>query len=114
MNVDDKIMAALTPFGDPVYRAVYQGEEKRYYTFSYDTIPANYADDEPQCERCLVQVHLFAPLDGGNLLSRIAQTKRALANEGFLYPQTQDDSDESGRHIVFETEIAQGVDDGDV
>ena len=114
MSVDDKIMAALTPFGDPVYRAVYQGEEKRYYTFNYVTMPANFADDEPQHERYLVQVHFFAPLDGGNLLSRIAKTKRALVDEGFLYPQTGDESDEDGRHIVFETEIAQGTEDGEV
>ena len=112
MTVDAKIMAALSPFGDPVERSVYHGDAKRYYTFNYTTLAADFGDDEPQHERYLIQVHLFAPLNE-NILQQVRKTKKALYAAGFVYPDTRDSSDDDSRHIVFESETAEAVDYGE-
>ena len=114
MTVDARIKAALDVFKDPVENAVYQGKAERYYTFNYATLGTDHADDAPQHERYLVQVHFFAPLNF-NHTKRVRDTKRALFDAGFTFPDTTSASDEDGRHIVFECEIAEGVDmDGKV
>lgn len=114
MTVDKRIRDALTPFGDEVYNGVSYATGGRYYVFSYVTIPADFGDDGPEHERYLVQVHFFAPL-GENITARKKATCRALRAAGLTWPETQDASDSEKRHIVFECEIAEGVDgDGDV
>lgn len=109
MSVDAQIKHALSEFGDPVENAVYIGEAERYYVFDYSTIGTDFADDEPGHERYLVHVHLFAPLEE-NVTRRVKQTKKALLNAGFTWPETVNASDDEGRHIVFECETAEGVD----
>lgn len=109
MSVDAKIKAALMGFGDPVENAVYHGSAARYYVFNYRTSGIDYADDNPSAELYLVQVHLFAPLDE-NITHRRKQTKKALCDAGFTWSDTHDASDEESRHIVFECQIAEGVD----
>ena len=108
MSVDAKIKAILGPFGDPVERSVYQGKAKRYYTFSYTTLGISYADDAPQYERYLIQIHFFAPLNE-NVLKRIKETKQALFKACFSFPETTDTSDEDVRHIVFECETTEDL-----
>lgn len=108
MTVDEKIRTALIGFGDPVENSVYQGTAKQYYTFNYSTLGIDFGDDAPQHERYLVQVHFFAPLKV-NVTSRVRQTKKALADAGFTWPETVNNTDDDGRHIVFECEIAEGV-----
>jgi len=109
MSVDAKLKKALAVFGDPVANAVYYGEAKRYYVFNYSTMGAGYADDEPTCERYMIQVHLFAPLSE-NITKRVKETKKALNAAGFTWPSTENASDEDSRHIVFECEAAEGMD----
>lgn len=104
MSVAEKIMKALSTFGDPVENMVYQGTAPRYYTFNISTSGMFFANNAPQFERNLIQVHLFAPLKG-NVSSRIRETKHVLRKAGFTWPETVDCSDENGRHIVFECEI---------
>lgn len=110
-SVDEKLRNALLSFGDPVENAVYLGKEKRYYVFNYSTLGADFGDDSPGHERYLVQVHLFAPL-WENVTKRVRDTKRVLYKAGFTWPDTENVSDETGRHIVFECETAEGVEDG--
>lgn len=112
MSIDSTLKAALSQFGDPVERSVYHGKAKRYYTFNYTTLGECYSDDAPQYERYLIQVHFFAPLNE-NILVRIRQTKQALFKADFTYPETSDNSDDEGRHIVFECETSEGVDYGE-
>lgn len=95
-----------------VAHSVYQGKEKTYIVFNYNTAPAGFADDAPEYDRYLIQVHLFTPLTG-NISSLIRRTKTALTAAGFEYPATFDASDENGRHIVFETENIDSVADED-
>lgn len=109
MSVDEKIRTALLVFGDSVENAVYHGTAKQYYSFNYDTIATDFGDDAPQHERYLVQVHFFAPLNA-KITNRIKQTKRALYAAGLTWPDTVNDSDDSGRHIIFECETAEGAD----
>lgn len=109
MSVDSKIKSALSTFGDPVENTEYKGEAARYYVFNYSSTGADFADDEPGHEKYFVQVHLFAPLCE-NLTKRIKQTKRALFDAGFTWPEMVNASDGDWRHLVFECEIAEGVD----
>lgn len=80
-----------------------------YYVFNYSTFGAGYADDDPTGNVYIVQVHLFAPI-AANLTSRIKQTKQVLHESGFTCPEITNASDETGRHIVFECQYAEGLD----
>lgn len=105
-------MAALAPFGDPVEKsllyAAAQDLPRQYYTFSCSSSGADFGDDAPGCERWMVSVHLFAPLNG-NLSRRVKQTKQALFRAGFTWPHSTDASDQEGQHIVFDCEIEEEV-----
>lgn len=112
VSVEAQIVAALSPFGDPVEKSLlYAAANKRprrYYTFVCQSIGDAYGDDEPGCERWLVQVHLFAPL-GENCIRRAGATKRALFAAGFTWPRMVDATDHDGQHYVFECEMAAGI-----
>ncbi len=112
MNVEEKIVAALAPFGDPVEKSLLYAAANdlppQYYTFSCSSSGADFGDDEPGCERWLVNVHFFAPLRG-NISRRVKQTKKALFQAGFTWPSTVDAGDQEGQHIVFVCEIAEEV-----
>lgn len=113
MTVEERLRSLLLQFGDPVENGVYHDIADRYYTFNISTQGASYADDMPQAEKYLVQVHFYAPRTY-NYVKRIRETKAALAKGGFLWPEMADASDDSGRHVVLETQYVQGVDaDGD-
>lgn len=108
MSVDAKIRTALTALKVPAENAIYQGNAKTYFVFSYTTIPDAHADDVAQAERYLISVSLFAPLSG-NITTLVKQTKNALYKAGCTWPSTTNLTDENGRHIVFECEIAEGT-----
>lgn len=112
VSVESRIVGALSPFGDPVEKSLlYAAANKRprrYYTFTCQSFGDAYGDDEPGCERWLVQVHLFAPL-AENCILRAAQTKKALFGAGFTWPSMVDATDQDGQHYVFECETAEGV-----
>jgi len=118
VSVEERIVAALAPFGDPVEKsllyAAAQDLPPRYYTFSCSSFGDDFGDDEPGCERWLVSVHFFAPLRG-NTARRVAQTKKALFRAGFTWPSATDAGDQDGQHIVFECEIMEEVElDGEI
>lgn len=112
VSVEARIVAALSPFGDLVEKSLlYAAANKRprrYFTFVCQSVGDAYGDDEPGCERWLVQVHLFAPL-GENCIRRAGATKRALFAAGFTWPRMVDATDQDGQHYVFECETAAGV-----
>lgn len=112
MSVEAKVKAALDVFGDPVeksvlYAAANQGPA-RYYTFSCRSFGAAFGDDAPGCELWLVMVHLFAPLTE-NCVQRVGQTKQALLDAGFTWPQYTDATDQDGQHHVFECKTAEPI-----
>lgn len=112
VSVEEKIVSALAPFGDPVEKsllyAAAQDLPPQYYTFSCASFGADFGDDAPGCERWLVSIHFFAPLYG-NISRRVKATKKALSQAGFTWPSTTDAGDQEGQHIVFECEIAEAV-----
>ena len=112
VSVESKIVAALAPFGDPVEKSLLYAAAKalppQYYTFSCSSAGADFGDDEPGCERWMVNVHFFAPLRG-KISRRVQQTKKALFRAGFTWPRAVDAGDQEGQHIVFECEIAEEV-----
>lgn len=120
MSVEARVKAALDGLGGPVEKSLlYAAAGKRpprYYTFSCESFGDDYGDDEPGCERCLVSVHLFAPL-GESCLEQVRKTKGALFRAGFTWPRCTDATDQDGQHYVLECETVDpiqegGVDDG--
>lgn len=115
MNIEAQVKAALDAFGDPVEKSVLDAASRerpaRYYTFSCNSLGDDFGDDVPGCERCLVSVHLFAPLNE-NCIRRVRKTKRALFAAGFTWPEVVDATDQDGQHYVFECEGIQAVEIG--
>lgn len=114
MSINERLIAALSPLGFPVVPDLYTGEEPVYLTFNYDIVGALFAEDAPQMDRYLVQVHLFAPF-GRNLVGTRRQIRRLLLQAGFTWPDVVDagaataSEQDVGQHIVFECELEEGV-----
>ena len=111
-NVDSMIVTALSgilPVWNVIKEKVDEEPAETYYAFNYSTHGTGYADDEPTGEVSMVQVHLIAPLNV-NVSGLVKQTKQALYNAGFTWPQVTDASDDKGRHKVFEFQHVEGVD----
>jgi hypothetical protein len=113
-SIDSRLVDALSVFDLDVERSVYTGQNKKYFVFNYTTIPDDFSDDAPEHERYLIQVHLFAPPFEKNINPMVKSIKIALYNAGFMFPEVLDESDSNGRHIVFETEDAEGIDYGEL
>lgn len=112
MSINERIKEALSVLEIPVVPKVFQGDDERYIVFNYNTIPVDFADDGPEHERYLIQVHLFCPL-GANSLSEMRKIKEALFEAGMTWPDVTDVSDKNGQHLVFECEIAEGTSYGE-
>lgn len=111
MNINQRVIAALSGLGVPVVCGVYLGDENTYFTFNYTTVPTDFGDDAPAHETALVQVHLFCPLDF-NSSSLRQKAKRSLFKADFSWPTVTDVGMEErvqsmgSQHIVFECEDA--------
>lgn len=108
--MNERIIAALNTT-DPVKPNVYTGEATTYYTFNYNTMGANFADDAPGHERYFIQVHFVCPVNYDSV-SRRVEIKNNLFDAGFTWPSMTDVSDSDRQHWVFECEYAEGVCDG--
>lgn len=93
---------------DPVEADTYEGKRDEYITFGYDSIPADFGDDEAGAERLLVSVHLYAPT-GRNVLAKRRAIKKALEGIGATFPFYTNASDKNGQHHIFECELAVGA-----
>lgn len=108
MTINEVLQEALSILDVPVYPKVFEGTEDSYIVFNYNTVPIDFADDAPEHERYLIQVHFFCPL-GSNSLSDAKQIREALFEAGMTWPEVSDASDQSGQHLVFECEMAEGI-----
>lgn len=104
MSANAILKAALEAI-DPVEADTYEGERDEYITFGYNSVPADFGDDEAGAERLLVSVHLYAPA-GRNVLAKRRAIKKALAGIGATFPAYTNASDKNGQHHIFECEIA--------
>lgn len=107
MSVNSEVIAALSKVA-PIEADTYEGKEEVYITFSYNSIPADFGDDEPAHEILLLSAHLFAPT-GKNILSKRKAVKKALFKLSGAWPSETNASDKDGQHLVYECEFAQGV-----
>lgn len=108
MNVALALRNALSGLSLPVYQNEYTGENPVYFVFNISTVPDDFADDNPQHERAVVQLHLFCPISQNTTELR-GQVKRALVDAEFDYPSLTDATDEDGQHVVFGTGCAYGA-----
>lgn len=108
MSVNTEIIAALKPIGYPVAADVYTEESDVYILITINTIPEDFADDEPHCERNLCMAHLYCPheLDTTDIQKQI---KLALQSAGFTYPTKLNASGKDIQHIVFEFENIEAI-----
>lgn len=109
MTIQKLIMDTLAPFGYPVVPDVYDGGEKKYFTFNISDDRGDlFADDYPSTNRVTMQVHFFLP-QSENYITEKAAIRGALLDAGFTYPViemlTEDDT--GVRHIVYECEISE-------
>lgn len=107
MSINSTLKAALNPIA-PAEADTYEGKEPVYITFNYNSLPADFGDDEPAHERFFVQVHLWAPT-GYNSLAKRRAIKKALAAAGTTWPSYTNASDKDGQNHVFECEIAEAA-----
>lgn len=108
MTINDQIRSALEPIGWPIVADNMSPGFSKFFVFNYTSLPDNFGDNEPQHERYLVQIHLFAPHKENTVRVR-KQCKQCIFEAGFTFPSMVDASDETGQHWVFEFEVAVEV-----
>lgn len=115
MSIASEIIQAVAFTGIPCAQVSYDGDAETYFVFNMDAVPDAFADDEAQADRWLVQLHLFAPFTLNTTALR-KQIRLAVRDALGAYPAQIDASegvraaDGTEQHIVFEFEIATGVD----
>lgn len=113
-NIAEEIKTLLVPIGLPVAQSTYTGTADAYIVFNFTAIPSAFADDAPQYERYLIQIHLFAPAKQ-SMTDAEREVKERVFAAGYTWPSRMDASDEarsatgSTRHIVLETETEEAI-----
>lgn len=111
MTTFGKIIEAIKVFGYPYEPDIYRGPEKKYFTYNYaDDRGGMYADDEPQSTIVSIQLHLFLPVRE-NFLSIRNKVRRELFKQGFTYPEVEILLEKDIRHIIFECDIEEEMED---
>lgn len=107
VSIESRIRTALVPLGYKTYPATYDGADETYFVFNYTIIPDDYADDEANHERYLVQLHLFAPHTLNTVTTR--KSIRNLIQAAFMRPSEMPAHDELKQHYVYEFEAEYGT-----
>lgn len=111
MTEFEKIIAAIKPFGFPYAPDVYEGSEEHFFVYNYaDERVVIYADNAPVAVRASVQVHLYIPADE-NFIVLKNRVRRALHKQGFTYPEVTVLREAKKRHIVFECDIEEEMEE---
>ena len=113
MNINQKIISAVSPFVQDVFpnRDLAIGKEV-YCTFNYQTQTGQtFADDFPQDEVAYLELHLFAPANF-NYKQKVKDIRKALYMADFTFPIITElfENDTKYNHIVFEFEYSISVD----
>ena len=109
MTIRKLLFDTLSSFGYPAVPDIYEGSEKKYFTFNIsDDRGFLFADDVPSTNRVTVQVHFFLPMEE-NYIAERAAVRKALLDAGFTYPVIEmfTENDTQVRHIVYECEISE-------
>lgn len=111
MTEFEKIIAAIEPFGFPYAPDIYEGSEERFFVYNYaDERASFYADNAPEAVKASVQVHLYIPAEE-NFIALKNQVRAALFSKGFTYPEVTVLREKDKRHIVFECDIEEEMED---
>lgn len=108
MSLESEIRSAVAFTGLDCAAGEYTGSASAYLVMNHSTVPTHFADDEPEDERQLVQLHLYCPTKQNTVQLR-TDIKRAIHEAGFSYPSTVDATDKTGQHVVFEFEGLAGL-----
>jgi len=111
MNVNAKVINALSSLNIPVHADIYNGPDDEYITFNYaDERPALRADDEDILDETTIQVHYFTRSNPQNNKKAI---RRNLRSVGFSIQSTQEfyEDDTGYFHVIIYAWIEGAVDD---
>lgn len=107
MSFEAELKAAVSSLNYPCAANIYEGTASTYFVFNYTIIPDDYADDEANHERYLVQLHLFAPHTLNTVTTR--KSVRNLIQAAFMRPSEMPAHDELKQHYVYEFEVEYGT-----
>lgn len=111
MTEFEKIIEAIKDFGFPYEPDVYTGEAEKYFVYNYaDERGIVFADDSPEVVKADMQIHFFLPEDE-NFIKIKNQIRDALFKQGFTYPEITVRKDGKKRHIIFECEIEEEMEE---
>lgn len=109
MTVNEIIRTALAPFGYPCKPNIYEGSERKYFTFNVaDERGTDFGDNEPGSILLNMQIHFFLPRKE-NYISEKKKIREALFAAGFTYPVVTEliETENNIRHIVYECDITE-------
>lgn len=111
MTAFERIISAIEGFGYPYEPDVYTGSELRYFVYNYaDERGYLYADNTPTGVIASVQVHFFLPAKE-DFIEIKNQIREALFRKGFTFPDVTVLKEGKKRHIVFECDIEEEMED---
>lgn len=118
MTINQRIIAALGHLAPVEPDSFTADGTKTYYTFTYNSFPIAFSNNAPTHEKFMIQVHLFCPLRFDSVSLR-QETKSAIANAGFIYPEEVNASEgqtSAGfggiQHYVYSFETVEVVGSG--
>lgn len=111
MTAFENIVNAIAPFDYPYKPDVYQGDSEKYFVYNYaDQRGSLWADDGPETVIASVQVHFFMP-EKENFIKIQNKIRKALFEQGFTFPQVTVLTENKKRHLVFECEIEEEMEE---
>lgn len=111
MNVLKKIVEAINPFGYPYAPDIYSGSSDHYFVYNYaDERGAVFGDDCVSEVTASVQVHFYLPRKE-NFIAMKNRIRKALESGGFTWPEVTILIEDDMRHIVFECEIDEELEE---
>lgn len=111
MTEFEKIIEAIKPFGFPYAPDIYEGGEEHFFVYNYaDDRGVLYADNVPIAVRASVQVHLYIPAEE-NFIALKNKVRRALCQQDFTYPEVTVLREAKKRHLVFECDIEEEMEE---
>ena len=107
MSLGERIEGAVTPIVPICVPRQYGGDAEEYCTYNYSETPDLFGDDEPEINRCQVQVHWLFPWTPGvsesdTVREKKKQLRRALAGVFETWPTVTNAGDSEWEHFVFE------------
>lgn len=108
MSVDERLNSLLLNYNLDVEQGEYTGQSESYITFNLRTVPVGFADDTPEWEKYLIEIHLFGPLSS-DLEAIAKKISAALFENDFAYPSKWNADDKYHRHLILETEYVEVV-----